>query len=130
MDQSAIPGILPRLWAASIVVGLLTSAGGLWASGLPGQIDWFPIILSLATGAAAFAGMFFIGANLAGVKFESRVKDETRVSGSNVEHVTHVDTFDDGALDKWLDRYVFARNLFGGLIVPLLIFAGLFLIAV
>ncbi|MEM9738676.1 MAG: hypothetical protein AAF829_02325 [Pseudomonadota bacterium] len=102
----------------------------LWGTGLPSRVDWLFILLSVALGGAVFGGVFFIGANLAGVKFESRVSDETKIRGSNVEHITHINAYDDAKLDMWLDRYVFARNLFGGLIIPLLIFAGLFFFAV
>jgi len=120
---------LPRLWYGAIAVGMVASAVALWAAGLPARADWLFIALSIAFGAATFGGFFFIGANLAGVSFEHRVRDETRVRGSSVDHITHIEEFDDAKLDKWLGRYVFARNLFGSLLVPLLIFAGLFLFA-
>ena len=120
---------LSRLWYAAIAVGIMACTASLWTAGVPGRADWLFIALSIALGAATFGGFFFIGANLVGVSFEQRVSDETRVRGSNVDHVTHVNQFDDAELNKWLGRYVFARNLFGSLLVPLLIFAGLFLFA-
>ena len=130
MAEKSSVDALPRLWITSICAGVLTTGLGLWASGVPSQVEWLFVILSVAAGGAAFGGLFFIGANLAGVSFESRVRDETRISGSNVDHITHVETFDDASLDRWLGRYVFARNLFGSLLVPLLIFAGLFFFAI
>ncbi|MEO0465117.1 MAG: hypothetical protein AAF216_01135 [Pseudomonadota bacterium] len=117
---------LNRLWYTSIVAGLVCALGGAFLAGYPGDGEPILLIMSIALGAAIFGGVFFIGANLAGVQFESRVRDETRIRGSNVEHVTHVEAADDPLEQKWLDRYVWARNIFGGLIIPLLIFAALF----
>ena len=120
---------LKRLWYTSIVVGIVCAVGGLFLSGFPTTIEWILIIFSVALGLAVFGGTFFIGANLTGVTFEQRVRDETKVKGSTVEHITHVEAADDPVEQKWLDRYVWARNLFGGLIVPLAIFAALIVFA-
>lgn len=116
---------LSRLWYTSIVAGLVCAAGGAFLAGYPGDGELILLIMSIAFGAAVFGGTFFIGTNIAGVEFEARVRDETKVKGSTVEHITHVEAAEDPDEQKWLDRYVWARNLFGGLIIPLAIFAGL-----
>ena len=127
------PGLKPdfrrlsHLWWGSAVSGILIALTSGVLFGLPSRWDWFPAIISLAIGAAAFGGLFFIACNLIGVRFETRVRDETKIRGQSVEHVTHVTETGEAETDKWLSRYVFARNLFGGLIVPLLIFAALFI---
>ncbi|MCI4643251.1 MAG: hypothetical protein MRY64_00530 [Hyphomonadaceae bacterium] len=120
---------LGPLWLASILVGFMALGVGLWMAGVPSHIEWLFVALAVAVGAAVFGGVFFIGTNLLGIHFEARVMDETQIKGSNVEHVTHVERLEDDAANHWLERYVFARNLFGGLIIPLAILGGLFLFA-
>ena len=121
------PRRLSHLWWGAILSGLLIALASAVLFGLPARWEWVPAILSLAIGAAAFGGLFFIACNLIGVRFEARVRDETRIRGQTVEHVTHVTETGEAQTDKWLSRYVFARNLFGGLIMPLLILAAVFL---
>jgi len=120
------PGVrvLSRLWWASITAGVLVALACLALFGVFQDWDWFLAFIALAIGATAFSGMFFLSTNLAGIQFETRLRDETVIRGSNVEHVTHVERTGEAGTDKWLARYVFARNLFGGLVVPLLILAG------
>lgn len=130
MAEDELPANLRRLshlWWGALVSGFLVAitSGVLWQ--LPSRWEWVPAIISLALGAAVFGGLFFIACNLAGIKFEARVSDETRIRGETVEHVTHVSQTGEKETDKWLSRYVFARNLFGGLIIPLAILAGLFI---
>lgn len=122
-------GRLGPLWYGAIAAGLAAAAVTALLFGLPGDFDGFAALLSMTIGAAVFGGVFFIGANLMGVRLERRVRDETRISGANVDHVTHVEETGDAATDRWLARYVFARNVFGGLLVPLAILAGLVLFA-
>lgn len=120
---------LTPLWYAAILLGCLALSIGLWIAGVPAHVDWLFVALAVAVAAAVFGGVFFLGTNLLGIRFEARVRDETQIKGSNVEHVTHVERLEDTVADRWLERYVFARNLFGGLIVPLAILAGLFFFA-
>ncbi len=120
-------GRLARLWWASVFGGLIVLGGALVMLGVFESGDWLAALIALAIGAFAFSGMFFVGANLIGLGMEKRVRDETRVRGASVEHVTHVEMSGDASRDKWLERYVFSRNLFGGLLVPLAILAGLFI---
>ena len=116
---------LRRLWYTAIIAGLICVFGGALLAGYPGDGEPILLIMSIAFGAAMFGGTFFIGANLAGETFESHVRDETKVRGASVDHITHVETANDPVEQKWLDRYVWARNIFGALIIPLAIFAGL-----
>lgn len=116
---------LRRLWYTAIIAGLICAVAGALLAGYPGDGELILLIMSIAFGAAIFGGTFFIGANLAGETFESHVRDETKVRGASVDHITHVEAANDPMEQKWLDRYVWTRNLFGGLIIPLAIFAGL-----
>ena len=118
--------VLVRLWWASITGGVLVALACATLFGVWRDWDWFPAFISLAIGATAFSGMFFLSTNLAGIQFETRLRDETVIRGSNVDHVTHVERTGEADTDKWLARYVFARNMFGALLVPLLILAGVF----
>ncbi|MEM0985877.1 MAG: hypothetical protein AAGJ32_06495 [Pseudomonadota bacterium] len=120
---------LTRLWVASALLGIGAVPFVLWLFGALFNFEPFPTVIAAAWGSLVFGGTFFIGTNLIGVTFEERVTDETRVSGASVDHITHVEPYDDAARDRWLSRYVFARNLFGALIVPLAIFVGLFVFA-
>lgn len=116
---------LSRVWGLAIAAGIATVPIVLALFGAIPDIEAFPAVIALAWGGLVFGGTAFIGANLIGAQFEARVSDETRVSGASVDHVTHVRETGDAEADRWLSRYVFARNLFGGLIVPLAIFMGL-----
>lgn len=118
---------LSHLWWGAIVSGLLITLTSGILFDLLSRWEWILAIIALALGAAAFGALFFIACNLVGVRFESRVRDETKIRGQSVDHITHVAETGESETDKWLSRYVFARNLFGGLIVPLAIFAGLFI---
>lgn len=120
---------LNPLWLASILAGLATLGAGLWLAGLPSHTEWILVFIAIAVGAAVFSGMFFLGTNLMGVRLEARVHDETEITGANVAHITHIDPLEDDAANRWLERYVFTRNLFGGLLVPIAILGALFLFA-
>ena len=120
---------LGPLWLGSILIGLLALAIGLWLAGVPSHTEWILVCIAVAAAAAIFAGIFFLGTNMLGVHLEARVRDETEITGANVAHITHIDPLEDAAANRWLERYVFARNLFGGLILPLAILAALFLFA-
>jgi len=122
-----VTGRLQLLWYGAIAGGVFVTLAGALIAGFPGSTDWFPMVIAIALGAAVFGGTFFIGANIAGTAFESRVQDETQVRGANVEHLTHVDPTGDAEMDAWLERYVWARNLFGALLIPLIILGGLLL---
>ncbi len=119
-------GTLAPLWWGAISAGVLSVPVALALFGAIPDLEVFPAIMALAIGGFVFSGLFFLGANLMGVRFEARVRDETRVSGANVDHITHVEETGDAGTDRWLSRYVFARTLFGSLIVPLAILLGLF----
>ncbi|MEM7766401.1 MAG: hypothetical protein AAF253_02810 [Pseudomonadota bacterium] len=125
--STALPiAALQRLWVGAILVGLALVPITLAAFGAIPDVEFVPAIIAAATGGCGFGGVFFLGVNLVGVRFESRVRDETRVSGANVDHITHVAETGDRETDRWLSRYVFARSLFGGLLIPLLLFVGVF----
>lgn len=118
-------GSLMRLWGSAILAGALTVPAVLALFGALTEIEAFPALIAVSSGLMAFGGVFFLGVNLLGVRLEVRVRDETRISGANVDQITHVTETGDAETDRWLARYVFARNLFGSLIVPLAIFLGL-----
>ena len=118
-------GALFWLWVSAIIAGLGTIPVVLFFFGALTQFETFPAIIAAAWGGMVFGGVFYLGVNVMGVAFERQVQDVTHVSGASVEHITEVETTGDDIADRWLGRYVLARTVFGGFLVPVTILMGL-----
>ncbi|MEL7130322.1 MAG: hypothetical protein AAGK23_12315 [Pseudomonadota bacterium] len=86
--------------------------------------------IALAMAGAVYGAIFYFG----GLVFAPMLKDyivsdDTEIKGSNVEMVTTTRPSHDAELDLWVSRFVFARNLFGMAVIPLLLLGGLYVFA-
>lgn len=87
-----------------------------------------PIVISVALAGITFGAIFYFGCLIFEPSLQKYIKeDRTVIKSETVEMVTDTYSSGDATIDEWVNRYVFARNLFGMSIIPLLIFAGLWL---
>ena len=86
-----------------------------------------PAVISMAFAGAVYGAVFYFGCLMfaPGLK-NCIVSDDTKISGSTVAMVTTTRESGDAELDKWIAWFVFARNLFGMAIIPILILGGLY----
>ena len=113
---------------AAVIVGALTLGLSLYLMGQFSDPELVPIVIAVAFTGIGFSAVFYFGC----LAFEGSlqryiVRDDTEIKGSNVEMVTTTAKSGDPQIDEWVNRYVFARNLFGMSVIPLIILAGLFL---
>jgi len=89
-----------------------------------------PVVIAIALAAITFGAVFYFGCLIFEPSLQKYIKeDRTVIKGETVEMVTDTHSSGDALIDEWVNRYVFARNLFGMSVIPLLIFAGLWLTA-
>ena len=92
------------------------------------RFDLVSAIISLALAGALYGATFYFGCLVLAPNLKDNiVSDDTEIKGSNVDMVTITRPSGDPEADKWIASFVFARNLFGMAIVPLLILGGLYL---
>ena len=89
-----------------------------------------PLVICAAIGAITFSAIFYFGCLIFEPSLQKYIKeDRTVIKSETVEMVTDTYKSGDETIDEWVNRYVFARNLFGMSVIPLLIFAGLYIFA-
>lgn len=113
---------------AAIAAGAAMLAACIWLFDLIGSSDLAWIVVSVALTGIAFSAVFYFGC----LFFEGSlqkyiVSDDTVIKGESVEMITTTEPSGDDQVDEWVRRYVFARNLFGLSVIPLLLLGGLFL---
>lgn len=118
------------LWALSLLAGGLVLLASLAAMGQFRSPELAPMVMALAFAAIAFGGVFYIACAVFAPGLHRYITyDETEIRGDQVDWATRADAGGDAELQRWLERWVFARNTFGLGLVPLLILAGLYLFA-
>lgn len=86
-----------------------------------------PVVICFALAAFIYGGIFYLGC----LFFEGSlqkyiVSDDTVIKGQTVEMVTTTEDSGDAEINKWIDRYAFARNTFGMAILPIVLLGGLY----
>jgi len=118
---------LRTLQLIAVFAGVLALLLSLYLMNQFSKPELAPIVISLALTGIAFSAVFYFGC----LFFEGSlqryiVSDDTVIKGESVDMVTTTEESGDDEIDEWVRRYVFARNLFGMSVIPLLIFAWLF----
>ncbi len=119
---------LRRIQHTAVIVGVLTLGLSLYLMGQFSKPELVPIIIAVAFTGVGFSAVFYFGC----LFFEGSlqkyiVDDDTVIKGQTVEMVTTTQASGDDTIDDWVGRYVFARNLFGMSVIPLLLLGGLYL---
>ena len=115
---------------AALSVGAVALVGSLLLMGQFERPEIAPIVICVALAGAAFGAVFYFGCLLfEGALQAYIVSDDTEIKGQTVEMVTTTVPSGDDQIDDWVRRYVFARNIFGMSLIPLLILGGLLLFA-
>jgi len=129
MDAPNTPNYkrLRTLQIVAIVAGAATLLLSLYLMNQFTRPELAPIIIAVALTSIVFSAVFYFGC----LFFEGSlqkyiVSDDTVIKGESVDMVTTTQESGDPEIDEWVRRYVFARNLFGMSVIPLLIFAWLF----
>jgi len=131
VDEERAPrpdfGRLRQIQVLAVFVSALVLGGSLYLLGQFSTPELAPIAIAIALAGFGFSAVFYLGCLL----FEGSLQryivgDDTEIKGSNVEMVTTTETSGDAEVDEWVSRYVFARNLFGMTLIPLVILAWLF----
>ena len=113
---------------AAVIDGLTVFAVALWAMGQFSNPELVPIIICVALGNITFSAVFYFGCLMFEPSLLKYIKeDRTVIKSETVEMVTDTHRSGDAQIDEWVNRFVFARNLFGMSVIPLLILGGLWL---
>jgi hypothetical protein len=121
---------LKKAWFIALGIGALSFVGTAWHWGQFTRPELVPLVIIFSIASILFSAIFFFSCRIIAPGLGSYIiEDETKIKGSTVEMVTHVKESGDAQLDGWVKRYVFARNMFGLAIIPLLLLAGLFFFA-
>lgn len=89
--------------------------------------DWVVAVICLAIAAFVYGGVFYFGCLIFAPRLKDYiVSDDTEIKGQTVEMVTMTRPAGDAETDRWVASFVFARNLFGMAIVPILLLGGLY----
>jgi hypothetical protein len=116
------------LMRMALALGLVVLAGSAWLLGVFHNPEVATGVMAFAFGAIAFSAFFYFGALLTeGSLQKFIVSDDTEIKGDAVDLVTTTQSSGDPRTDGWVKAYVFARNLFGMSVIPLLILLGLYL---
>jgi len=92
------------------------------------KFDLVPAVLSMAFAGFFYGATFYFGALIFAPNLKNYiVSDETVIRGDQVDLETTTRSSGDPEADRWITSFVFARNLFGMALVPILILGGLFL---
>lgn len=115
---------------AAVLVGAVMLGASLLLFGQFSNPEIAPIVICVALAGFGFGAVFYFGC----LFFEGSlqkyiVSDDTVIKSETVEMVTTTEESGDGRIDEWVSRYVFARNLFGMSLIPLLILGGLYIFA-
>ncbi|MEO1100671.1 MAG: hypothetical protein AAFW65_02375 [Pseudomonadota bacterium] len=123
-------GRLRVIQITAVIVGVVTLGVSLFVFGQFSKPEIAPIVICVALAGFGFGAVFYFGCLLfEGSLQKYIVSDDTVIKSETVELVTTTETSGDGRIDEWVNRYVFARNLFGMSLIPLLILGGLYIFA-
>lgn len=93
------------------------------------EIDLVSVVISLAAAGIVYGGTFYgLALALAPGLHRYIVSDDTKISGQTVDLVTTTRGSGDADLDRWVESFVFARNLFGMSLIPLALLGAVFLL--
>ena len=107
---------------------LMVSLLALYLMGQFSQPELVPLVICAAIAGITFSAIFYFGCLIFEPSLQQYItNDRTIIKGENVEMVTDTISSGNKDIDEWVGRYVFARNLFGMSVIPLLIFGGLYL---
>ena len=121
---------LHKIQVAAVTTGALTLGLSLYLLGQFSQPELAPIVISIALTGIAFSAVFYFGCLFLEGSLQKYIRgDDTVIKGDQVEMVTRTQTSGDARIDEWVGRYVFARNLFGMSVIPLLILGALLIFA-
>ncbi len=120
---------LRHIQVTAVIVGAIVLGLSLYLMGQFSQPELAPIIIAVALTGIGFSAVFYFGCLLfEGSLQKYIVSDETEIKGSNVDMVTTTAESGDSEIDEWVGRYVFARNLFGLSVIPLVLLGAVFLL--
>lgn len=98
-----------------------------WLMGVFSRPEAATVVLAIAFAGIAFSAVFYFGALLTeGSLQKYLIQDETVIKGDSVDMVTRTKSSGDRETDRWVGTYVFAHNLFGMSVIPLLILGYFF----
>ncbi len=118
---------LRRIQVIAVIVGALTLGLSLYLMGQFSKPELVPIVIAVALTGVGFSAVFYFGCLIfEGGLQKYIVADDTLIKGERVEMVTTTETSGDSEIDEWVGRYVFARNLFGMSVIPLLLLGAVF----
>jgi hypothetical protein len=111
---------LQTAWYVALAMGALTFVLCLALSGQFARPELVPIIISFALAVVVNTGIFFLATLVIAPGLNKFIaSDETKIHGANVSLVTQTTDSGDAETDRWVKRFVFARNTFGMAIIPL-----------
>lgn len=112
----------------AVTDAILVSLLALFLMGQFSDPELVPLIICAASAGIVFSAIFYFGCLIFEPSLLEYIKeDRTVIKGESVEMVTDTHTSGDARIDEWVNRFVFARNLFGMSVIPLLILGGLYL---
>ncbi len=118
---------LNRGWFIALGLGFLSFSSGLITWKQFSNPEFVTIVIMFAVSAIIFSATFFFWCLIFSPKLGRFIEsDDTEIEGPTVKMVTKVSKSGDADIDHWVKRYVFARNMFGLSVIPLLILGGLF----
>ena len=113
---------------AAVLDGLTVFALALYLMGQFSQPELAPIVIAVALAGITFGAVFYFGCLLFEPSLQAYIAgDRTEISGERVEMVTDTRSSGDPEIDEWVNRYVFARNLLGMSVIPLLLLGALYI---
>lgn len=92
--------------------------------------DWVIGLMAFALAGIFYGAAFYFGCLLLVPKLNDYIiGDRTVIKGSDVTMETDLQETENPELNKWINSYAFARNLFGMGILPVVLLIGLYLFA-
>ena len=111
----------------AVTDGILVSLVALYLMAQFSKPELAPLVICAAIGAITFSAVFYFGCLFFEGSLQQYIKeDRTVIKSETVEMVTDTHKSGDEKIDEWVKKYVFARNLFGMSVIPLLILGGLY----
>lgn len=129
MDTEKTPNFkrLRIIQICAVTDALLVSLIALYLMGQFSKPELAPIIICMAIAGMTFGAIFYFGCLIFEPSLQKYIKeDRTVIKSETVEMVTDTYKSGDELIDEWVNRFVFARNIFGMSILPMLILAGLY----